>query len=311
MKVQFLEDNTTAVRAITSGKNPSMKHMTRTHRIDFAFLHETVANGHVVMYHCPSEYMCADIFTKHFTRVPKWQQVLDNRTQWLQMTPQQRRHLTLQQDAEDPYDPIQPNSGVVDVWLMDDQTIACDPILANAVIDAVDAALFDDGRVRTIVSQWNQSPSQQGWSLGISGLGSRRKPRMPVLQLTGILPDGKSATEAIFSDLQIQLDRSYYLSAAIHFAPDGKAEVTFRLKDLSNDDEPLRVTSAPHPFASPPLSSSPLVIGNSHGPDPRPWDGLIDEIRLRRGLISDSSSALTQPALSPDTLACWSFVSPL
>jgi hypothetical protein len=168
-------------------------------------------------------------------------------------------------------------------------------------------SVFDDGRVRTIVSQWNQSASQQGWSLGISGLGSRRKPRMPVLQLTGILPDGKSATEAIFSDLQIQLDRSYYLSAAIHFAPDGKAEVTFRLKDLSNDDEPLRVTSAPHPFASPPLSTSPLVIGNSHGPDPRPWDGLIDEIRLRRGLVSDASSALAQPALSPDTLACWSF----
>jgi hypothetical protein len=128
---------------------------------------------------------------------------------------------------------------------------------------------------------------------------------MPVLQLTSTLPNGKTATEAIFSDLQIQLDRSYYLSAAIHFSPDGKGEVTFRLKDLSNDDEPLRLTSAPHPFSSPPLATSPLVIGNSHGSDPRPWDGLIDEIRLRRGLVSDASSALTQPALSPDTLAAW------
>ena len=78
MKVQFMEDNTTAIRAITTDNNPTMKHMARTHRIDFAFLHETVANGHVIMYHCPSEYMCADIFTKHFTSVPKWQQVLDN-----------------------------------------------------------------------------------------------------------------------------------------------------------------------------------------------------------------------------------------
>ena len=37
-----------------------------------------------------------------------------------------------------PYDPIHPNGGGVDVWLMDDQTIACDPMLTNAVIDAVD-----------------------------------------------------------------------------------------------------------------------------------------------------------------------------
>ena len=52
----------------------------------------------------------------------------------------------LQRDAEDPYDPIQPNGGVVDVWLMDDQTIACDPTLANAVIDAVDTTCQDTTR---------------------------------------------------------------------------------------------------------------------------------------------------------------------
>ena len=47
----------------------------------------------------------------------------------------------LQHDAEDPYDPIHPNGGVVDVWLMDEKTIACDPLLVNAVIDAVDTTL--------------------------------------------------------------------------------------------------------------------------------------------------------------------------
>jgi hypothetical protein len=73
-----MEDTTMAIRAITSAEIPTMKHMTRTRRIDFAFLHETVTSGHVVMYHCPSEYMCADIFAKHFTNMPKWHQVLDN-----------------------------------------------------------------------------------------------------------------------------------------------------------------------------------------------------------------------------------------
>ncbi|MFM7987604.1 MAG: hypothetical protein ACKPKO_50645, partial [Candidatus Fonsibacter sp.] len=35
---------------------------------------------------------------------------------------------------------IHPQGGVVDAWLMDDQTIVCDQFLANAVIDSVDAA---------------------------------------------------------------------------------------------------------------------------------------------------------------------------
>ena len=54
------------------------------------------------------------------------------------MTPQEQRNHLLQHDAQDPYDPIHPNGGFVDVWLIDDQTIACDPLLTNAVIDAVD-----------------------------------------------------------------------------------------------------------------------------------------------------------------------------
>ena len=62
------------------------------------------------------------------------------------MTPQERRNHMLQHDAQDPYDPIHPNGGVVDVWLMDDQTIPCDPVLTNAVIDAVDITCQDPKR---------------------------------------------------------------------------------------------------------------------------------------------------------------------
>ena len=35
---------------------------------------------------------------------------------------------------------------MVDVWIMDDQTVICDPILVNAVVDAVDAACQDPKR---------------------------------------------------------------------------------------------------------------------------------------------------------------------
>jgi len=78
MEAMFMEDNTAAIKGLTTGKNPSMRHMSRTHRIDMAFVHETVVNKHVKVVHCPTDMMCADIFTKHYTRVAKWQPVVAN-----------------------------------------------------------------------------------------------------------------------------------------------------------------------------------------------------------------------------------------
>ena len=62
------------------------------------------------------------------------------------MTPHERRTHLRQNDAQHPYDPINPNGGGVDVWLMDGQAIICDPILTNAVIDAVDTTCQDPKR---------------------------------------------------------------------------------------------------------------------------------------------------------------------
>ena len=62
------------------------------------------------------------------------------------MTPNERRTHLLEQDAQYPYDPIRPTGCVVDVWLMDDQTIMCDPALTNAVVDAVDTTCQDPER---------------------------------------------------------------------------------------------------------------------------------------------------------------------
>ena len=68
------------------------------------------------------------------------------RTQWIQMTPKERRTHLLEHDAQDPYHPVRPNGGAVDVWSMDDQTIICDPALTNAVVDAVDTTCQDPKR---------------------------------------------------------------------------------------------------------------------------------------------------------------------
>ena len=56
------------------------------------------------------------------------------------MTPTERPAHMFQNSAQYPYDPP---GGLVDLWLVDAQTIFCDPTLVSAVNDAVDAACQD------------------------------------------------------------------------------------------------------------------------------------------------------------------------
>ena len=44
----------------------------------------------------------------------------------------------MQQSATDPLDEVQPAGVTVDVWLMDDQTVMCDPRLICPIRDALD-----------------------------------------------------------------------------------------------------------------------------------------------------------------------------
>ncbi len=45
---------------------------------------------------------------------------------------------------------------------------------------------------------------------------------------------------AVFSDHFVELNKPYYVAASVRMARDGKpGAVTFHLKDLSNDDQPL------------------------------------------------------------------------
>ena len=78
MKPTLMEDNKAAIIVITSGKNPNMRHMSRTHRINLAFLTEVVSNKHVIMRHAATDYQCADVFTKRFPSKLKWDPVVEN-----------------------------------------------------------------------------------------------------------------------------------------------------------------------------------------------------------------------------------------
>ena len=57
----------------------------------------------------------------------KWLHTTRNRTQWLCLDPKTRRTLMLEQNAQGTFDNTHPDGGIVDLWLMSDQAVACNP----------------------------------------------------------------------------------------------------------------------------------------------------------------------------------------
>ena len=75
LKVRLMEDNDAAVKIKTSGRNPAIRHMWRTHNVDLAFLNECLKNGHYTIEYCKSAAQAADIFTKEFRDAVSWNRV--------------------------------------------------------------------------------------------------------------------------------------------------------------------------------------------------------------------------------------------
>ncbi len=144
--------------------------------------------------------------------------------------------------------------------------------------------------------------------LRMAGLKSRRKPQMPVFILCGPDRTGQIVQEPVFCDFPLQLDRSYYLGVAFQPATaDRSGTVTFYVKDLANEDEPLLTASVPHPVTALTPPPGPLYIGASHGGPESLWDGLIDEVRMTRGFLAENGIALRNPDITGRTMACWQF----
>ncbi|MFO0911228.1 MAG: PSD1 and planctomycete cytochrome C domain-containing protein, partial [Isosphaeraceae bacterium] len=132
--------------------------------------------------------------------------------------------------------------------------------------------------VRTLAARWNGQATTPGWSFGVTGKGSRRKPQTLVLQIYGTRAgETKGPVEAaIFSDQHISLDKPYFAAASVRLAtPDRPGAVTFSLKDLANSDEPILTSQVPLNIVGGFSNDLPLTLGGRSGKGAASFDGLI------------------------------------
>jgi hypothetical protein len=167
-------------------------------------------------------------------------------------------------------------------------------------------SVYDSGSVRTIAAQWTEN-AKPGWSLGLTGMKSARKPRVLVLQLSGRQGGGNFGYEAIFSDLELELNKPYHLAVAVRLSDTGQGGVTFYVKDLTNEDEPTRVARWGHGVVSAIETGADFTIGGRAVGAGNAWDGMIDSVRLTtRALGADELLAPSERDV-PDTSGYWKF----
>ncbi|MBI5800533.1 MAG: DUF1553 domain-containing protein [Verrucomicrobia bacterium] len=179
-------------------------------------------------------------------------------------------------------------------------------IEANILARTVDAT----AAVRTIVAKWSGDSKKPGWGFALTGDGSRRKPRTLVLQIIGVKQDGSFGEEAIFSDQVLALAKPYAVAASVKLATaSAPGEVTFYVKDLSNDDEPLSVAKVPHKITSGFTNPLALNLGGRAGKGGG-FDGMIDDVRLSTGALKQEDLLLgAEAAVTDATVGLWQFES--
>ncbi|MEO1529933.1 MAG: DUF1553 domain-containing protein, partial [Planctomycetota bacterium] len=150
-------------------------------------------------------------------------------------------------------------------------------------------SVFETGSVRTLVSTWNGNRSVGGWSFGVTGKGSRRKPKTLVLHVFG--DDGTESVQeaAIFSDHDLRLGRPYY--AAAKFIPargEKKGRVEFTLKDLSDVESVASEVTVEHDIVGA-YSGPAVAIGGRLRGKGGDFDGLIGEVKLTARRFAEGS----------------------
>ena len=66
------EDNETMIRVMQTGRNPTMRHLNRTHGVDISGMKEQIERRLIDVKYTQTDRQCADIHTKAFDNKDKW-----------------------------------------------------------------------------------------------------------------------------------------------------------------------------------------------------------------------------------------------
>ena len=72
-----MEDNDATILIIKTGRNPALRHISRTHGVNVAWLHEIFQRPEYRLCYQPTLGQCSDIFTKPFTTAAAWRHACD------------------------------------------------------------------------------------------------------------------------------------------------------------------------------------------------------------------------------------------
>ena len=125
---------------------------------------------------------------------------------------------------------------------------------------------------------------------------------------TVVIVGGGFGEAVQFSNLRIELNKPYYAAAAVRYADqNGPGEVTFTLKDLANDDEPLLHDRVPTSLTGIRTAAQPIQLGGKGADRESSFHGVIDDLRLSAGALSDEALLYSNEDMRPDTLGFWRF----
>ncbi|MBL8866140.1 MAG: hypothetical protein JNK93_11325, partial [Planctomycetia bacterium] len=124
----------------------------------------------------------------------------------------------------------------------------------------------------------------------------------------GAKRDGTFGEEAVFSDQHVALNKPYYFAAAVRLASkDAPGSITFYLKDLSNDDEPLLTAKLPHGIVGGFDHKKPMTLGRRGASAGADFDGLLDDVRLSGAALGVDELLFTREGINKHTLGYWQF----
>ena len=76
--MNLMEDNESTFQIIKTGKNPTMRHISRTHGVNIQWLHDAYQRQLFGMKIAKTDEQVADIFTKHFRESDKFKKAVSD-----------------------------------------------------------------------------------------------------------------------------------------------------------------------------------------------------------------------------------------